>query len=130
MMSDVIMIDTDILVDVARGIKRAASFLDEMKSHHVLAISSVTEMELIVGCRNKIELAHLESFLSDYKRIKVNARISDEAVKLLRQFRLSHGLLIPDALIAASAKITRAEFVTKNYRHYRFITGLNSTQYS
>jgi predicted nucleic acid-binding protein len=51
-MSEVLMVDTDILVDVARGVKRASSFLDEMKPRYVLAISSVTEMELIVGCRN------------------------------------------------------------------------------
>ncbi len=129
-MPDVVMVDTDILVDVARGVKKADTFLNEMKSNHVLAISSVTEMELIVGCRNKSELANLKLFLSDYKRIKLDKRISDEAVELLRQFRLSHGLLMADALIAASAKITNAEFVTKNNKHYRFIPDLNLTQYS
>jgi predicted nucleic acid-binding protein len=129
-MPDVLMVDTDILVDVARGIKEADNFLNERKSNYVLAISSVTEMELIVGCRNKLELENLKLFLSDYRRIKVDTRISDEAVELLRQFRLNHGLLIADALIAASAKITGAEFVTKNYKHYRFIPGLSLTNYS
>ncbi len=129
-MSDIIIIDTDIFVDVARGIKKASQFLNEVKSQNAPAISSVTEMELLVGCRNKTELAHLDSFLSDYRRIKIDARISDEAVNLLRQFRLSHGLLIADALIAATVKVTGAEFVTKNYKHYRFIPGLNLKQYS
>jgi len=128
-MPDVVMVDTDILVDVARGDNAAASFLNEMKSRYVLAVSSVTEMELIVGCRNKIELLHLKKFLSDYERIKLNTRISDKAVGLLRQFRLSHGLLIADALIAATATVKGAKFVTKNYRHYRFIPGLNLTPY-
>lgn len=128
-MSEILMVDTDILVDVARGVERASSFLDEMKPRYVLAISSVTEMELIVGCRNKSELAHLEAFISDYKRIKLDKRISDKAVELVRQFRLSHGLLIPDALIAATAIIEGIEFVTKNYRHYQFITGLNLMHY-
>ena len=58
-MVDTMMVDTDILVDVARGIQKATSFLEETKSHYVLAISCVTEMELIVGCRNNIELTHL-----------------------------------------------------------------------
>jgi predicted nucleic acid-binding protein len=128
-MPDVLMVDTDILVDVARGVDTAASFIDEVKSRYVLAVSSVTEMELIVGCRNKIELVHLKRFLSDYKRIKINSRISDKAVELLSQFRLSHGLLIADALIAATAKVKGAKFVTKNYRHYRFIPGLGLTPY-
>ena len=128
-MPDVVMIDTDILVDVARGVDMAASFIDEVKSRYLLAISSVTEMELIVGCRNKVELAHLKRFLSDYNRIKLNTRISDNAVELLRQFRLSHGLLIADALIAATAKVKGAKLVTKNYRHFRSIPGLNLTPY-
>jgi predicted nucleic acid-binding protein len=128
-MSKTIIIDTDILVDVARGNERAASFLDEIKSHNVAAISSVTEMELIVGCENKRELAHLESFLSDFKRIKLDTHISDEAVELLRRFRLSHGLLIADALIAATAKVTGTEFVSKNYKHFRFIPDLDLRKY-
>lgn len=128
-MPEVVMVDTDILVDVARGVDMAASFLDQLKSRYVLAVSSVTEMELIVGCRNKIELVHLKKFLSDYKRIKINTRISDKAVALLRQFRLSHGLLIADALIAATAKVKGVKLVTKNYRHYRFIPDLNLTPY-
>ena len=52
-MSGIIMIDTDILVDAARGIEKAVSYLDEVKSRNVPAISSVTEMELLVGCRDK-----------------------------------------------------------------------------
>lgn len=61
-MPEVVMVDTDILVDVARGVDTAASFLEEMKSRYVLAVCSVTEMELIVGCRNKVELLHLKNF--------------------------------------------------------------------
>jgi len=80
-------------------------------------------MELLVGCRNKTEQAYLNTFLSTYKRIVISEHISDEAVNLLRQFRLSHGLHIADALIAATVKVTGAEFVTKNYKHYRYIPG-------
>jgi predicted nucleic acid-binding protein len=128
-MSKTIIIDTDIIVDVARGKEKAASFLDELKSDYVLAISSVTEMELVVGCENKQELANLESFLSTFKCVKLDTHISDEAVELIRKFRLSHGLLIADALIAATAKATGIEFVSKNYKHFRFIPGLNLRKY-
>lgn len=82
-MADIILVDTDLLVDVARGMKMTASFLDEKKVHHVLAISSVTEMELIVGCRNKDELANLELFLSGYERFKIDATINTFASYLI-----------------------------------------------
>jgi predicted nucleic acid-binding protein len=87
-------------------------------------------MELLVGCRNKTEFSNLESFLSDYKRIKLDSEISDETLPLLRQFRLNHGLLIADALIAATAIVTDAKSVTKKVKHYRFIPGLNLMPFS
>jgi predicted nucleic acid-binding protein len=37
---------------------------------------------------------------------------------------LSHGLLIPDALIAATAIVLDYDFITKNQRDYRFVNGL------
>ncbi len=124
-MPKTIIIDTDIIIDVARGKQIAASFLEEIKRQNIMAISSITEMELIVGCENKRELAQLESYLSDFKRFKLDTKITDEAVELVRRFRLSHGLLIADALIAATAKICDTEFASKNYKHFRFIPGLN-----
>jgi predicted nucleic acid-binding protein len=55
--------------------------------------------------------------------------ICDIALDLLRQYRLSHGLLIPDALIAATAIATNLPLVTKNQRDYRFISGLQLFPY-
>jgi predicted nucleic acid-binding protein len=38
------------------------------------AISAVTQMELIVGCRNKTELRALERFLSPFRVIGLDER--------------------------------------------------------
>ncbi len=51
--------------------------------------------------------------------------MSDAAVDLLRRYRLSHGLLIADAFIAASALVLDTPLLSKNQRDYRFIAGLN-----
>lgn len=53
----------------------------------------------------------------------------DAAVELLRRCRLSHGLLIADAFIAATALVLDTPLVSKNQRDYRFITGLNLLPY-
>lgn len=86
-------------------------------------------MELIVGCRNKTELRTLERFLSRFRVMGLNERISDTAIELLRRYRLSHGLLIADALIAATALSAEESFVTKNQRDYRFIEGFDLISY-
>lgn len=123
------LIDTDILIDVGRSVGDAVTFLQHTEQTGQLRSSTVTQMELMVGARNKNELRLLESFLKRFTIVKVNESISDIAVGLVRQYRLSHGLLIPDALIAATAIVINEPLATKNQRDYQFIAGLTLAPY-
>ena len=123
------IVDSDILINVARGDAEAINCCQRLEKSSVLAISAVTQLELVVGCRNKTELRDLEKFLSRYQILKITDQISDRAVDLLKQYFLSHGLLIADGLIAATALIHDEEFITKNQRDFRFIAGLNLLPY-
>ncbi len=129
--NDLIIVDTDILIDAGRGIQEAVDFLKQTQSGntHILAISVVTQLELMVGCRNKSELRKLDKFLKLFQVIKLNEAISEKAVELLRLYRLSHGLLIADSLIAATALTLNSSFISKNQRDYKFISGLNLLPY-
>ncbi len=119
------IVDSDILIDAGRGEADAINCLLRFEKTSVLAISTVTELELIVGCRNKMELKALEKFLSRYQILKITDEVSDRAVELLKQYFLSHSLLIADGLIAATAIVHNEAFITKNQRDFRFIAGLN-----
>jgi predicted nucleic acid-binding protein len=123
------IIDTDILIDVGRGDGDAIACLHRLSQQSILAISAVTQMELIVGCRNKTESSSLEIFLRRFQILKITEEVSDRAVGLLKQYRLSHGLLIADAIIAATAMESAEPFITKNQRDFRFIAGLNVLSY-
>jgi hypothetical protein len=124
-----ILVDTDILIDVGRGVQIAVNRLQSETKTSSPAIGVITKMELMVGCRNKTELQKLGKFLQHYGIIKVNASISDQAVELLSDYRLSHGLLIPDAFIAATAIVFAIPLLTKNQSDYRFIPNLNLPSY-
>jgi predicted nucleic acid-binding protein len=121
---DIVIVDTDILVDVGRGVREAIACLEGIEQRLVMAISIITQMELIIGCRNKKELRSLKQFVSRFQLIKLNEEISDRAVSLLERYRLSHGLLIADALIAATSMSLNQPFITKNQSDYRFIEEL------
>lgn len=124
------IVDTDILIDVGRGSVHAIDCLRQIKQQSSLAASVVTQMELLVGCRNKAELINVEKFLQlNFQLIKITGQISDAAVDLIRQYRLSHGLLIPDALIAATSLALNAPLISKNQRDYRFIANLTLLPY-
>lgn len=124
-----IIIDTDILIDVGRNVEKAISFLDKIEKDSTLIISVVTQMELIVGCRNKKELSALDKFVGRFNVESMDEAISDKGVALLHKYRLSHGLLIADALIAATAIIKGASLATKNLSDYRFIDELIMVSY-
>ncbi len=128
-MPDTIVVDTDILIDIGRDIRDARDYLSELGREKTLAISMITNLELIVGCRNKSELALLDHFISLFQVIKLNNRISDIAFDLLKTYRLSHGLLIPDALIAATAISVDCPLLSKNQRDFRFINELDLLPY-
>lgn len=128
-MPDGHLFDTDVLIDAGRGVEAAIDALERAASNGPCAISVVTQMELIVGCRDKRELAALDDFLRRFVVIPLHPDVSEEALSLLRTFRLSHGLLIPDALIAATAVVKEMPLISKNQRDYRFIDHLHLLPY-
>jgi predicted nucleic acid-binding protein len=128
-MNNIIVVDTDILIDSARSIQVAIDKLESLTNDYSIAISIITKMELIVGCRNKNELQNLEKFLRNYTLIPVDENISHKAVELLINYKLSHGLLIPDAFIAATAITINGDLLSKNQSDYRFIKELNLHPY-
>lgn len=124
-----ILVDTDILIDVANNDATAKARLINESQTSALAVSTVTVMELIVGCRNKSELQTLNRFLAQFQVLTLTNQISDRATQLLQEYFLSHGLLIADALIAATAIENQIPLLSKNQRDFRFIEELNLLSY-
>jgi predicted nucleic acid-binding protein len=119
------LIDTDVLIDAARGYPEASAFLREQHQTFRIQISIVSAMELVVGSRNSSELSETKRFLEPVRIIPVDPNISDSAYDLIQTFTLSHGLMIPDALIAATALENGLTLLTKNTRHFQMIPKLD-----
>jgi predicted nucleic acid-binding protein len=128
-MNSLIIVDTDIIIDAGRDIHDAVECLTSIERRSGLAISSVTQMELLAGCRSKIEVKRMDNFLRRFYSLKITEAATDTAIDLLRQYRLSHGLSIPDALIAATAISLDLPFISKNQRDYLFVKGLKLLKY-
>ncbi len=124
-----ILIDTDILIDSARKKTNAILFLEDLEQKHILSISSITRMELIVGCKNKVEQEKILKSMIDFSIFMVDETIMQKADQLLVQYNLSHGLLIPDAIIAATAIKSNIALCSKNYKDYQFIKELSLIPY-
>ncbi len=128
-LTDKILIDTDILIDAARNVETAKNKLEELNKSSVICISVITQMEMLVGCENKREQKIVEKYLNNFIIIPVTDIISTKAYELLKKYRLSHGLLIPDSLIAATSISEEISLITKNQKDYKFITDLKLLKY-
>jgi len=116
--------DTDILIDAARGVSDAISFLAAQRTVSDIHVSIISAMELVAGCSNKTDLIQTQQFLQRVTIVPISATASQVAYQLMESFFLSHGLLIPDALIAATALEHGQTLHTKNARHFRMIPNL------
>jgi predicted nucleic acid-binding protein len=116
--------DTDILIDAARRVADAISFLNAQRTASGLYVSIISPMELVAGCSNKTELAQVQQFLQRVTIVPISTAASQVAYQLMESFFLSHGLFIPDALIAATALEHGLILHTKNVRHFRMIPNL------
>jgi len=129
MASTLLIVDTDILIDVSRHVEQAIDTLDGYFESHVVAISVITQLELMLGCENKREFENLDEFLKRFELIDVSTSISQKSVDLFKSFRLSHGVMIADMLIAATALEYECSLVSKNQKDFRFIDDLNLIEY-
>jgi predicted nucleic acid-binding protein len=116
------LIDSNVLIDVSRGYAAAIKYVDGLAE--AWALSQVTAMELIVGARDKRDLATIDGFLSLYPVIPLSDSIGTGAYRLLKTYAKSHGLHVFDSLVAATAMEKALTLVTLNRKHYRMIEGL------
>lgn len=91
MPDELFILDTDILIDYSRGVEKAKTNIVLLDNGNHLAISVITQLEMMVGCENKQDFKLLKRFLSAFETIPLNSAISDKAVELFEKFRLSHG---------------------------------------
>ncbi|MDD3925397.1 MAG: type II toxin-antitoxin system VapC family toxin [bacterium] len=114
------LLDTCILIDHLRGYLPACEWLVnriEDDAPGGLLYSAVTVTELLAGARERDEVAVFK-LLGILTCVDVDAGIAGKAGLLLRKWRRSHGLEVPDALLAATAIEKGCCLVTRNSKHF------------
>jgi len=115
-----ILCDTDIFIEALKNNSRAIESLRKIGFENI-ALSAITLMELYFGAVSKQELTKIKNRLQQLRIIHINKEISEAATKLIEKYAKSHGLHIPDALIAATAICHRMELFTYNIKDFKFI---------
>lgn len=121
-MTEVILLDTDVLVDFFRGHAKAVSIVQTCSPQIIL--SSIVVAELYAGVKGDAEKAAMESFISLFYVVPVSARIAKAGGLYKRDYGKSHGVGLADAIIAATAEVENAKLKTLNTKHYPMLKGL------
>jgi predicted nucleic acid-binding protein len=120
-----VICDTDVMID----------YLDKDKPRHAatkstletvieldnVVLSAITKMELMIGAVNKTDMTRIAKKLGRFNIALINGAITLQAFDLIQSYRLSHGLSLPDSIIAATTMIADLELYTYNLKDFKFI---------
>jgi len=115
--------DTDIVIWLLRGERKAATAVDRAERR---AISVVSYMELVQGARDKGDLRAIKSLLADlaFRLLPLSENVGHRASIYMEEYGLSTSLSMADALIAATAVEANEPLLTGNEKHFRAIREL------
>ena len=114
------IIDTDIAIDFLRRRDYARNLLEQWAGEGLLAISTLTHLEIYQGMKPGEEGA-TNSFLDGLISVVVDIPIARRAGTMMGELRLK-GITIgmADAIIAATALQLGAPLLTNDVEHYPF----------
>ena len=121
-MAELILLDTDVLVDFFRGNSKAVAFVNAHSARIIL--SSIVVAELYAGVKGDAEQAALENFISLFRVVPVSAEIAKAGGLYKCDYGKSHGVGLADAILAATAEAENAKLKTLNTKHYPMLRGL------
>lgn len=119
---DRLLLDSDVLIDYLRGQADAVAYLEARTE--ALLISVISVAELFAGVRDGRERTVLETFLSAFEIIPLDAEVAVLGGTYRRDYGKSHSTGLADALIAATALQHQARLVTLNRKHFPMMPDL------
>lgn len=114
-----VLVDSDILIEVSRGKNSEIipKWVELSRSDAAVLYSPVSLAELWAGAR-RAEHEALDNLFRALTCTRIDEEAGRQAGAYLHQYRLTHGVEIADALIAASAIGNHAHLWTRNRKHY------------
>jgi hypothetical protein len=122
-----ILVDTDVMIDVLRRYPPAVVWLESLGEESV-ALPGFVVMELLQGCKNKTEQARLLKGVKLCRILWPSMEGCNEAITVFARCHRSHGIGMLDVLIAQVAIEAGVSLHTFNAKHYAPIVGLITIQ--
>ncbi len=87
-------------------------------------IDATIYIECVQGSKSNYEKRLIKKYLSNFPLLMITPEVSQRAINLIETYSNTHGLLLPDALIAATALENDLTVVTYNLDDFKFVQDL------
>lgn len=111
-----LLLDTCVVIDHLRARPVAVAFVTALEAQPAVCVATVAEV--LSGLRSQKEAAGVRRFFASTRLIGIDEAVAIQAGNLLRHYRASHGLDLPNAIIAATAEHLGLKLATLNVKHY------------
>ena len=112
-----ILVDTDVLVDIQRQYSPAIAWLESLGMKTALAISGFSLFELMDGVENRLQMQRIKKLFEPFPLFWPTSGDYERAVRTFSTARLSHGCSIADILIGETAVGLGVPIHTFNEKH-------------
>jgi tRNA(fMet)-specific endonuclease VapC len=121
----VIVLDTDVLIDVLDGREPWAAWFEKELPSRRLATTAISRFELLAGAGSEEEVSLLRTFLRPLAVLSLDREASDRAAREGLRLRVEgKPLPMADLAIAGICLELGASLLTRNRRHFSRIKGL------
>ncbi len=112
--------DTNVFSRIFKGDLAVTEFVENLEA----VIDTTIYIECLQGSKSNQEKRVIKKVLDNFPLFPITPKISERAIELIDKYSNSHGLLLADALIAATALENDLTVVTYNVDDFKFIDGL------
>ena len=114
------LLDTNILSKIFYGDSAVKNFVDDL----FVGVETIVYIECIQGSISNSDKRRIKRSLQKIKFYPLTNDIAQKAIELIDVYSNSNGLLLADAIIAATALQYDLTLITYNAKHFQFIKGL------
>jgi predicted nucleic acid-binding protein len=122
-----ILVDTDILIDVFRNHPPAVAWLNSVLTQKP-ALPGYVVLELLAGCHDKIGVQFVQQRIRNFAVLWPDSPAANAILPVFSKAHLTHALGIIDSLIAATALTHGLPLYTFNQKHFAAVPGLKTMQ--
>lgn len=114
------IIDTNVFSKVFRGDSAVKTYIETLNG----VIDATIYIECLQGSKSNREKHTIKTYLNNFPLLPITPKVSERAMELIDKYSNSHGLLLADALIAATALENDLTVLTYNIDDFKFIQDL------